>query len=93
MVISYDKLWKLMIDLKLNKTELRKLAGLSTNVIAKLGKNDHVSMETIERLCMALNCNIGDVVDFINEPDQLRINNYVFGNDHYQLMVAEKSDI
>lgn len=64
MAISYDKLWKLLIDMKMNKTQLKEEAGISTNVVAKLGKNEAVSLESIEKICTALHCNIGDIVDF-----------------------------
>lgn len=49
MAISYDKLWKLLIDMKMNKTQLKEEAGISTNVVAKLGKNEAVSLESIEK--------------------------------------------
>ena len=64
--ISYNKLWKLLIDKHINKTELRKAAGISTNVIAKLGKNDPVSMETLAKICAALSCDIADIVEMSN---------------------------
>ena len=67
MSISYNKLWKLLIDKHINKTELRKAAGISTNVIAKLGKNDPVSMETLDKICTALNCDIADIVEMNGE--------------------------
>ena len=63
MAISYDKLWKLLIDKKMNKTQLKEEAQISTNVVAKLGKNESVSLESIEKICFALHCNIGDIVD------------------------------
>jgi len=61
--ISYNKLWKLLIDKGLSKTELRKLAGVSTNVIAKLGKSESVSMETLAKICAALDCEITDILE------------------------------
>ncbi len=67
MLISYNKLWKKMIDQNLNKTQLKEKAGISTNAVAKLGKNEAVSMDTIEKVCKALHCNIGDVMEFIDE--------------------------
>lgn len=67
MLISYNKLWKRMIDQNLNKTQLKEKAGISTNAVAKLGKNEAVSMDTIEKVCKALQCNIGDVMEFIDE--------------------------
>lgn len=63
MAISYNKLWKLLIDKGIKKTELKTLAGVSTNVIAKLGRNETVSMETLAKICTALKCDIADIVE------------------------------
>ena len=68
MPISYDKLWKLLIDKKMNRTDLKGAAGISFNVLAKMGKNEFVSMESLLKICVALDCNIGDIVDVM--PDQ-----------------------
>lgn len=65
MAISYDRLWKMLIDKKMNKTQLKEMAGISTNVIAKLGKNESVTLGNMEKICKSLQCNIGDVVEFI----------------------------
>ena len=67
MSISYNKLWKCMIDKDLNKTQLRDKAQISTNAVAKLGKNEAVSKETLEKICRALDCNIGEIMEFVNE--------------------------
>ena len=64
MVISYDKLWKLLIDKRMNKTQLKEMAGISTNAVAKLGKNESVSLDTLEKICKMLRCDIGDIVEF-----------------------------
>jgi DNA (cytosine-5)-methyltransferase 1 len=61
----------LLIDKRINKTELRKLAGISTNVIAKLGKDEPVSMETMTKICAALNCDIGDIMEVMNAKEDL----------------------
>lgn len=66
MAVSYDNLWKLLIDKKLKRTELIEICGISSNVLAKLGKGELVSMESLEKICVALSCNIEDVVQFIN---------------------------
>ncbi len=66
MAISYDKLWKMLIDKKMNKTQLKESAGISTNVVAKLGKNESVTLESMEKICKTLHCNIGDVVEFVS---------------------------
>ena len=63
MSVSYNKLWHLLIDMNLTKTELRNQAGISTNVIAKMGRNESVSMDTLSKICLALNCDIADIVE------------------------------
>lgn len=66
MPVSYDKLWKLLIDRKMNRTDLKKEAGISFNVLAKMGKNEYVSMESLKKICQTLSCNIGDIMDFVD---------------------------
>lgn len=65
MQVSYDRLWKVLIDKKMNRTELKDKAGISFNVLAKLGRNELVSMESLLKICKALKCDIGDIVTFI----------------------------
>ena len=67
MSVSYDKLWKLLIDKKMNRTELKDAAGISFNVLAKLGRNEFVSMESLQKICQTLSCNIGEIMDYIEE--------------------------
>ena len=62
MSISYNKLWKLLIDLNLNKTQLREISGVSPNVIAKLGKNELVSMESFLKNAKALNVDASEII-------------------------------
>lgn len=62
-MVSYDKLWKLLIDKHMSKTELRIRAGLTTSALAQLGKNEYVSLKTIEKICSILDCDIADVVE------------------------------
>jgi DNA (cytosine-5)-methyltransferase 1 len=69
MAISYDRLWKKLIDKKMNKTQLRLATGISTSTLAKLAKQEPVTLETLEKICNVLGCNIGDVVEFIKEND------------------------
>ena len=61
---SYKKLWKLMIDKEINKTELTKKAKISTNAMANLGRNESVPLETLEKICAVLNCTLDDIVEF-----------------------------
>ncbi len=67
MKLSYNKLWKLLIDKGMTKTEMRLKADISTTTLAKLGKNETVSMEVLLKICKVLNCNVGDIMDVINE--------------------------
>ncbi|BAL01129.1 hypothetical protein OBV_39300 [Oscillibacter valericigenes Sjm18-20] len=64
MQVSYDRLWKVLIDKKMNRTKLKTEAGISFNVLAKLGRNELVSMESLQKICKTLKCDIGDVVTF-----------------------------
>ena len=65
MAVSYNKLWKLLIDKEMKKVDLRDQAGLTTNVLAKLGKNEHVSTQSLEKICRILECEVGDILEFI----------------------------
>ena len=65
MQVNYDKLWKLMIDKKINKTQLLEKAGITTNEMAKMGKNEMVKMETLVRICKVLECKLDDIVEYV----------------------------
>ncbi len=65
MKISYKKLWKRMIDLEITKSELREKAGISTVTLAKLGKDQTVTMEVLMKICKVLDCNISDICEFV----------------------------
>ncbi len=65
MEVSYKKLWKLLIDRDLKKTDLRIMTGISTTTLAKLGKDENVSTEILAKICSALNCDVGDIMEFI----------------------------
>ena len=75
MAVEYSKLWKLLIDKKMKRTDLIQAAGISANILAKLGKDEYVAMESLEKICKALNCNIGDIADFIFVETQERNEN------------------
>lgn len=67
---DYRKLWKLLIDKNIKKkTDLIPLAGITTNVLAKLNKGEFISMDSLQKICKALNCDVGDIC-IINEPIQ-----------------------
>lgn len=63
--VSYKKLWKLLIDKELKKVDLRALTGLSSNTIAKLGRDEYVSMDALVKICTVLDVNIGDIMDVV----------------------------
>ena len=67
MAVSYDKLWKLLIDKKMTKTALRIQADMSSSTLAKMSKNETVSMEVMLRICKVLDCNVGDIMDATKE--------------------------
>ena len=69
MYIDYSKLWKLMIDKNISKTDLMEITGLSSRIIAKLSKNQTVTTDTIARICAALSCDVGDMMECSNESD------------------------
>lgn len=67
MTFSYSKLWKILIDKKMLKKDLMVMTNINSSTMAKLGKDLPVSMEVLGRICLALDCNIGDIVDVLNE--------------------------
>lgn len=69
MYFSYNNLWKLLIDKNMNKQDLRKITGISSASIAKLGKGENVNTEVLLRICKALNCDISDIMEFVPDDD------------------------
>lgn len=67
MAVNYDKLWKKLIDMKMTKNDLRIQADMSSSTMAKMGKNETVSMDIMLRICQILDCNIGDIMDATKE--------------------------
>lgn len=67
MEFSYNKLWKLLIDKNMMKKDLMAKTNITSSTIAKMGKNKAVSMDVLGKICMALDCNIGDIVDVIKD--------------------------
>ena len=68
MKMCYNKLWKLLIDREMKKSDLRKNAGISSSSLAKLGKNENVTTEVLIKICNYLKCDVGDIMEFI--PDE-----------------------
>ena len=67
MTLSYGKLWKLMIENKMNRRELAMAAEISANTVTKLGKNEVVSLEVLMRICKVFHCDIGDIMEVIED--------------------------
>lgn len=74
MSISYNKLWKLLIDREMSRTEMRLKAGISTKTLAKLGKNENVNTDVLVRVCKALNCNVSDIMDIAETTEKEKTN-------------------
>lgn len=70
MHLSYNKLWKLLIDRGMNRQDLRRISGLSPSCVAKLGKGDNVMTDVLLRICKALDCDISDIVECVHEPQE-----------------------
>ena len=71
MAVSYNKLWKLLIDKNMKKKELGEAAGISNSLIAKLGKNENVTVEVLVKICTALDCQIDYIVELIPDTEQV----------------------
>ena len=67
MAISYNKLWKLLVDKKMSKADLRKAAGIAPNTMTRLRRDEEVTLAVLNRICAALDVNIGDVMEFTND--------------------------
>ncbi len=72
MAVSYDKLWELLVEKKMNRTELKEASGISFNVLARMGKNEPISLESMEKICCTLNCDIGDIVEIQKGEQEFR---------------------
>lgn len=69
MAYSYNRLWKLMIDKKINKTTLRREAGITSNAMANLGKDLPVNVEVLAKICRVLNCTMDDIMEILPDED------------------------
>lgn len=69
MAISYNKLWKLLIDKKMKKKDLQKASGISSSSVAKLGRNENVNTEILQKICTALHCDVSDIMEMEYESN------------------------
>ena len=70
MTVSYNRLWKLLVDRKMSKADLRKIAGIAPNTMTKLRRDQEVTLTVLGRICDVLNVNIGDIMEFLPEISQ-----------------------
>lgn len=70
MTYSYNRLWKLLIDKRMTKTEMRKAAGISTNILAKMGKDEPAAMDSLAKICVALDCTLDDIVEINSDAEK-----------------------
>ena len=70
MAVQYNKLFKIMIDRKMSNNQLAKQAGISLNIITRLKRDEYIAMQTIEKICIALDCSVDDILEFIPESQQ-----------------------
>ena len=76
MAVSYSKLWKLLVDKRMSKCDLRKEAGISPNTMTKLRRNEPVMFSVLDKICMTLDCDYGDIMEFVNQES----NSYILKN-------------
>lgn len=69
MHLSYNKLWKMLIDKNMNKQDLKKISGISSASVAKLGKGANVTTDVLLRICEALDCDIADIMEVVRDED------------------------
>ena len=70
MAVSYNKLWKLLIDKKISKADLRRLTGISPNTMTKLNRDEEVTLPVLGKICEAIHCDIGDIVEYIGAGEE-----------------------
>ena len=70
MAISYKPLWHLLVEKEMNKEDLKKTANITSNIVSRMSKNAYVNLDSIEKICLAIDCRIEDVVEIIKDEDK-----------------------
>lgn len=70
MDVSYNKLWKLLIDKKMSKADLRRATGIAPNTMTKLNRDEEVALSVLSKICNVLNSDIGDIVEFVKKNEE-----------------------
>lgn len=73
MALSYNRLWKLLIDKKMSKADLRKVADIAPNTMTKLRRDEAVNLAILGRICNVLDCDFGDIMEYIKEPENAQL--------------------
>lgn len=76
MAISYNNLWKLLIDKNMTKTDLKNITGMNSATLANMGKDKYVSLRIIDRICKGLDCDISDVIEYVSATNSLEEGEY-----------------
>ena len=91
MAISYNKMWKLLVDKKMSKADLRKAANIAPNTMTKLRRDEPVNLAILCRACEVLGCDFGDIMEYVSEENQLsRRSNYGYNKHYNRSAKAEK---
>lgn len=70
MAVSYDRLWKLLIDRKISKADLRKASGIAPNTMTKLRRNEEVTLTVLGKICKVLEADYGDIIEYVDKGDE-----------------------
>ncbi len=70
MAISYKPLWHLLVEKEMNKEDLKRAANITSNIVARMSKNTYVNLDSLEKICLALDCRIEDVVEIVKNKEQ-----------------------
>ena len=70
MAVTYNKLWKLLVDKRMSKADLRKVAGIAPNTMTRLRRDEEVTLAVLQRICLALDVNIGDIMEFLPDSEK-----------------------
>ena len=70
MAVSYKPLWHLLVEREMNKEDLKRIAGITSNIVSRMSKNAYINLESIEKICLTMDCRIEDVVEIIKDEDK-----------------------
>ena len=83
MALSYNRMWKLLVDKKMSKADLRKAADIAPNTMTKLRRDEAVNLAILGRICQVLDCDFGDIIEYIKDPEEGTVQSYFFDMDNH----------